>query len=304
MKKYLSLIFIFLLILTLSSCALKNNIKEIKIDGDKMSDNDIEKILEDYEEILEDDENESEYKKELFDGWYQINLDTIVNKINDDKTVNVKMNVSGKIYESNFTFEQKMQLKIVMECKVEEESKETTVKYNATIKYLDGICYLNAKTVTKTSGDYEKSTSKQEVKKLVNVDDVLEGVLSDIELDTEMSVSKSLGYSFMELLASDYLSDDAKFYQKNNTYYYNYEDENENDNGSFTTLRQMMFEFKKDSYEVKAAEIYSKMIYEYDDDEYEIIMKMEISTSIGAIISKPLNEKAYENGKFEIPDIL
>ena len=291
MKKYLSLIFVFLLALTLTSCSLKNNIKELKINGDKMSDSDIEAILEDYQEIIEDEEKEEdEYKKELFNGWYQINLDTIVNRKNDDETVNVKMNVSGKIYESNFAYEQKMQLKIVMEYKVEEESKETTVKYNATAKYIEGICYLNAKTNVKVKGEYEKNSTKQHVKNIVNVDDVLDIVLSsvDIELDTDISISKSLGYSFMELLANTYLSDDTEFYQKNNTYYCVNEDENDYSQ----SLNQMMFKFKKDSYEVKAVESYTKMTSDYDDEEYEIIMKVEISTSVGAIISKPASDKA------------
>lgn len=218
MKKFITIIFSFLLLFSLSSCGLKKDIKEIKMpSGEKWDEDDIEDYLEGFKEYLEQLEDTPE---KTVSQWYSVSGDFIVEQKDEDDSDNwtkALVNVSGKIYDSAYAFERKA--KITIKAKAEasykssddEEAELSDIDAKATIIYVKGVAYVAVETKTKTES--ETTTEKRYMKG--DLDDMSFGIdeIGDLGglLGSNVSITEGLKtalYSALESLKSYFEAND------------------------------------------------------------------------------------------------
>lgn len=171
MKKILTIISLFMMILTLSSCGVKKEIKEKSLpEGNVL---DIEEINQYAEEIQEIYENEANNYDEVKTNWYSVSMD-MVNENNieeDDYTQKTKMLISMDciIYSTPLKYEQKA--KITINCEMEDTKKynledksdknqTSTGKGKIRIILIDGKIYMDVDLKYKTDDEETKENKK------------------------------------------------------------------------------------------------------------------------------------------------
>ena len=295
MKKYFGIICAILLALTLSSCGVKKELSELELEGRKISVDDAEDMVEDWEKYLEDLTKE----EEVFENWISVDSNSIIKESNDDGNQEIYVSLSGKIYESYYAFDTKMNLtlKIQGTSYDKESSAETEYRGTVGIIYIDGRAYYDVSLTSKTYGEYETTTVKYNELILGDIEDLIS---LNVGFMYQSGVSyENLGISyFMSALSSIINEDeDSKAYRDEEVYGFEreYESDSEYDDSYTKTVRQYSLKMNEE-YEAKGFETYYSRLNRTDESSTEYITLASYKSSLGSLIIKPLNHKKYVEG--------
>lgn len=301
MKKYIILVFSLVLLLSFSSCSLKNDIKEIKIKGKEMNETELTSLVEKYENHLEEEKKDDE--KKVFDGWIKINVDLIYESTYKEESAVAKVNISGKIYESNYLFEQKMVLDLKLEVDTTENDNKTKVTADINIKYIEGNYYMKGKVSAKEIVDGSETKTETNIQHILDINDALGSIPGlDIELLSGKSTLDSLFSVYVEGVSE--VGENDKFYQDGNNYFYESSVKEEFENGNYEkSLSQLSFELEENSYTTKKMKLFVRNDSKSNDKLEVMKVSGEISKSMGTIIKKPSNLEDYGTGDLDIPGL-
>lgn len=171
MKKILTFISLFIMILTLSSCGVKKEIKEKTLpDGNTLDEETISQYAEEIKTIYD---SETENYDKLETSWYSISTDAITEEEteNNDYTEKTKawLNMDSLFFDTPLSYESKSKMTIT--CKVEtekiytsvdriDENENTVINLKAKVIIIDGKVYLDLDVKTKTNNSESKTNQK------------------------------------------------------------------------------------------------------------------------------------------------
>ena len=171
MKKILTFISLFIMILTLSSCGVKKEIKEKTLpDGNTLDEESISQYAEEIKTIYD---SEVENYNKLETSWYSISTDAITEEEteNNDYTEKTKawLNMEYLFYDTPLSYESKSKMTIT--CKVEtekiytsvdriDENENAVINLKAKVIKIDGKVYLDLDVKTKTNNSESKTNQK------------------------------------------------------------------------------------------------------------------------------------------------
>lgn len=171
MKKILTFISLFIMILTLSSCGVKKEIKEKTLpEGNTLDEETISQYAEEIKTIYD---SETENYDKLETSWYSISTDSITEEEteNNDYTEKTKawLNMDYLFYDTPLSYESKAKMTIT--CKVEtekiytsvdriDENENTVINLKAKVIIIDGKVYLDLDVKTKTNNSESKTNQK------------------------------------------------------------------------------------------------------------------------------------------------
>ncbi len=211
MKKILTFISLFIMILTLSSCGVKKEIKEKTLpDGNTLDEESISQYAEEIKTIYD---SEVENYNKLETSWYSISTDAITEEEteNNDYTEKTKawLNMEYLFYDTPLSYESKSKMTIT--CKVETEKIYTSVdrigeNENAVINLkakvikIDGKVYLDLDVKTKTNNSESKTNQKYSYDASSFDMSYIESIIRGLGIDVSLDVIFDDGISFNQSL--------------------------------------------------------------------------------------------------------
>lgn len=198
MKKILTFISLFIMILTLSSCGVKKEIKEKTLpDGNTLDEESISQYAEKIKTIYD---SEVENYDKLETSWYSISTDAITEEEteNNDYTEKTKawLNMNYLVYDTPLSYESK--LKMTITCKVEtekiytsvdriDENENAVINLKAKVIKIDGKVYLDLDVKTKTNNSESKTNQKYSYDAssfdMSYIESIIRGLGIDVSLD-------------------------------------------------------------------------------------------------------------------------
>jgi len=289
MKKYFIFLCMLVFAVFLTSCGKKTEIKPYAVKGEEMGKDEINELVDKYNDYYENLEDEDK----LYDQWYSVDYEMLYNSDDEEDYGYEYIKVDGKLYESSYTFESKFKLTIKLE--YENEDKETGIVTTASgtikITYIDANCYAKIDMKSTTKGEYEKETITIKEKITCDVDEIddIVGTISESDSTRFGSISE-----FMQLAKSSINSEKAKVYKSNNTYTYDTNDENDNSSSKSMAIIKI-----NDEFDLKEFKVYSSRTYQKDNVSSASYMKAETKKSLGSLIVKPFGSEDYLEGSLD-----
>ena len=314
MKKILTFISLFIMILTLSSCGVKKEIKEKTLpDGNTLDEESISQYAEDIKTIYD---SEVENYNKLETSWYSISTDAITEEEteNNDYTEKTKawLNMEYLFYDTPLSYESKSKMTIT--CKVEtekiytsvdriDENENAVINLKAKVIKIDGKVYLDLDVKTKTNNSESKTNQKYSYDAssfgMSYIKSIIRGLGIDVSLDVifdaginfNQSLKKNMYQSFEKIGnkkdSGTTTSDDTisavikskKGFAVSMLKYTNNESEKSN----------MIWECD-DNYDTKKLYIYSKKVQENS----KATISMEVKKVLFGVVIAPTETEKYE----------
>lgn len=211
MKKILTFISLFIMILTLSSCGVKKEIKEKTLpDGNTLDEESISQYAEEIKTIYD---SEVENYNKLETSWYSISTDAITEEEteNNDYTEKTKawLNMEYLFYDTPLSYESKSKMTIT--CKVEtekiytsvdriDENENAVINLKAKVIKIDGKVYLDLDVKTKTNNSESKTNQKYSYDASSFDMSYIESIIRGLGIDVSLDVIFDDGISFNQSL--------------------------------------------------------------------------------------------------------
>lgn len=313
MKKILTFISLFIMILTLSSCGVKKEIKEKTLpDGNTLDEESISQYAEKIKTIYD---SEVENYDKLETSWYSISTDAITEEEteNNDYTEKTKawLNMNYLVYDTPLSYESK--LKMTITCKVEtekiytsvdriDENENAVINLKAKVIKIDGKVYLDLDVKTKTNNSESKTNQKYSYDAssfdMSYIESIIRGLGIDVSLDAifddginfNQSLKKTMYKSFEKIgnkKDSGTTSDDtisAVIKSKKGFAVSMFKDTNNESEKS-----NMIWECD-DNYDTKKLYIYSKNVQENS----KATITMEVKKVLFGVVIAPTETEKYE----------
>lgn len=220
MKKYFLMICL-LLTCFLTSCSVTNEIKEINIEGNKISRVEAYMMRNDWYDYNRNYGPEAD----PFLDWYDIEMKKSVKTISKEGNSDFFVNLTGKICESSYSLETKMKLNLQMERINYDDENNIKEKISTTVQIIHfaGKTYYGIKMKEKSYFENGHFHTKKTKKLIVGVLDKLSSV---VNICDDVSIEYQAVYEFDKLII--YIVDndeESKGYQKDDTYFYEKESE-------------------------------------------------------------------------------
>lgn len=303
-RKYL-LLLVLLMAFTLSSCQM--NIKEPKIKGEKINDEQIQNLLNEYE--LYDKEEIHDFKAK----WYDLNYQMTSNLSYPKKNVNLnlEMKIDGEVYNALYKYDRKMQLdmnsKITGTVEDPSSNKDLVnvdITFKATSKYLQGREYVKVKLDAKTDlgemsfelfGTFDSIEDQIE-----EALDTLNNIMDTSNIDSLLYLDL-LDFDFSIFQGEDYIDElektienpDANVYNKKRKYTIVEVISNNATDNTSTKKEILIAEFMKNSFQIKNLEGYTFVTQQTDEIKTNLKFSLEYKTKLFGSVSKPSNESKY-----------
>lgn len=307
MKNKIKTIILFTVIVSflmgLTSC--KKEIKEIELNGSRMSTKQLEKYVGDFNDYKSAEEDGSR-RRNISSNWYNFSSAYKLKKDGKDSSVNADININGEFYDAFSPMDLKMKIKMDMDMDVsstkEEKKYDSKYKCKLTMILVDGIWWIKGKTVL-DMGKKVKISSQICKKEKYNSDlsfdsDIIFEETSALEYIKEMlffidkkgSIMEELGSTFI-LDLKNYLGegDNRKVFKEENTLYKSKSIQEKTN----SVVERQKYEFEKNSYIPKNIEVYehTKTLDSNTSEESTICTK--ISKKMMGIIGAPINKNKY-----------
>lgn len=211
MKKILTFILLFIMILTLSSCGVKKEIKEKTLpDGNTLDEESISQYAEDIKTIYD---SEVENYNKLETSWYSISTDAITEEEteNNDYTEKTKawLNMEYLFYDTPLSYESKSKMTIT--CKVEtekiytsvdriDENENAVINLKAKVIKIDGKVYLDLDVKTKTNNSESKTNQKYSYDASSFGMSYIKSIIRGLGIDVSLDVIFDAGINFNQSL--------------------------------------------------------------------------------------------------------
>lgn len=211
MKKILTFISLFIMILTLSSCGVKKEIKEKTLpDGNTLDEESISQYAEEIKTIYD---SEVENYNKLEASWYSISTDAITEEEteNNDYTEKTKawLNMEYLFYDTPLSYESKSKMTIT--CKVEtekiytsvdriDENENAVINLKAKVIKIDGKVYLDLDVKTKTNNSESKTNQKYSYDASSFGMSYIKSIIRGLGIDVSLDVIFDAGINFNQSL--------------------------------------------------------------------------------------------------------
>lgn len=313
MKKILTFISLFIMILTLSSCGVKKEIKEKTLpDGNTLDEETISQYAEEIKTIYD---SETENYDKLETSWYSISTDAITEEEteNNDYTEKTKawLNMDYLFYDTPLSYESKSKMTIT--CKVEtekiytsvdriDENENTVINLKAKVIIIDGKVYLDLDVKTKTNNSESKTNQKysydassfdmsyiESIIRGLGIDVSLDGIFDD-GINFNQSLKKTMYKSFEKIgnkKDSGTTSDDTISAVIKSKKGFAVSIVNDTDNES--EKGNVIWECD-DNYDTKKLYIYGKSVQENS----KVTISMEIKKVLFGVVIAPTETEKYE----------
>ena len=314
MKKILTFISLFIMILTLSSCGVKKEIKEKTLpEGNTLDEETISQYAEKIKTIYD---SETENYDKLETSWYSISADAITEEEteNNDYTEKTKawLNIDYLFYDTPLSYESKSKMTIT--CKVEtekiytsvdriDENENKVINLKAKVIIIDGKVYLDLDVKTKTNNSESKTNQKysydassfdmsyiESIIKGLGIDISLDGIFDD-GINFNQSLKKNMYQSFEKIGnkkdSGTIISDDTIFAVIKSKKGFAVSIVNDTDNES--EKGNVIWECD-DNYDTKKLYIYGKSVQENS----KVTISMEIKKVLFGVVIAPTETEKYE----------
>lgn len=217
MKKILTFISLFIMILTLSSCGVKKEIKEKTLpDGNTLDEESISQYAEEIKTIYD---SEVENYNKLETSWYSISTDAITEEEteNNDYTEKTKawLNMEYLFYDTPLSYESKSKMTIT--CKVEtekiytsvdriDENENAVINLKAKVIKIDGKVYLDLDVKTKTNNSESKTNQKYSYDASSFGMSYIKSIIRGLGIDVSLDVIFDAGINFNQSLKKKHVS--------------------------------------------------------------------------------------------------
>lgn len=306
MKKILTFISLFIMILTLSSCGVKKEIKEKTLpDGNSLDEESISQYAEEIKTIYD---SEVENYNKLETSWYSISTDAITEEEteNNDYTEKTKawLNMEYLFYDTPLSYESKSKMTIT--CKVEtekiytsvdriDENENAVINLKAKVIKIDGKVYLDLDVKTKTNNSESKTNQKYSYDAssfdMSYIESIIRGLGIDVSLDVIFDAGINFNQSFEKIGnkkdSGTTTSDDtisAVIKSKKGFAVSMLKDTNNESEKS-----NMIWECD-DNYDTKKLYIYSKKVQENS----KATISMEVKKVLFGVVIAPTETEKYE----------
>lgn len=264
MKKILLVLLAMVSLITLTSCG-SVKAKELKIDGSKADEDD----LEDFEEAMEEYFEENE----LDDKWYSIEMyqSTSADELGEKEDYKLTVETTGSYFFSKFAYNQKIKISTKISESYEIDGEPTEIETEITYIYKEGKAYC--KTVTMTES--ETGSSKE----------VTYGSSSSLLTELSLYLRFIEGNGIADLMYSLVALEDGKLYKDDNSFAGSYEIDEKNNEG----LTQVVYEYDEKTYQLKCFEMYSTS----ETDETNSVEYVKIKSKLFGMVNAPSNPEKY-----------
>ena len=264
MKKILLVLLALFSLVGLTAC---NNVKakELKIDGSKADEDDLEDFMDELEEYYEDNEG-----VELENQWYSLSYyrNDKIDEIGEKEDYKRTVEATGSYYFSKFAYETKIKITATVSETYLEDDEKVENKIEITYIYKEGKSYCKTVEHKETENGKGKEVSytseaPEEFSKILNLEALMFNVYAELE---------------------DYALE-GDFYQNKN----GFSGELEFDEDDYEGISQLKYEYDKKTYQLKSYEVYSNL----ETDESETVSYTKIDTKKFGFISAPKNPEKY-----------
>lgn len=313
MKKILTFISLFIMILTLSSCGVKKEIKEKTLpDGNTLDEESISQYAEEIKKIYD---SEVENYNKLETSWYSISTDAITEEEteNNDYTEKTKawLNMEYLFYDTPLSYESKSKMTIT--CKVEtekiynsvdriDENENAVINLKAKVIKIDGKVYLDLDVKTKTNNSESKTNQKYSYD-ASSLDMSLESIIRVLGIDVSLDVIFDAGINFNQSLKKNMYQSFEKIGNKKDSGTTTSDDTISavikskkgfavsmfKDTNSESEKSNMIWECD-DNYDTKKLYIYSKNVQENS----KATISMDVKKVLFGVVIAPTETEKYE----------
>lgn len=314
MKKILTFISLFIMILTLSSCGVKKEIKEKTLpDGNSLDEESISQYAEDIKTIYD---SEVENYNKLETSWYSISTDAITEEEteNNDYTEKTKawLNMEYLFYDTPLSYESKSKMTIT--CKVEtekiytsvdriDENENAVINLKAKVIKIDGKVYLDLDVKTKTNNSESKTNQKYSYDASSFGMSYIKSIIRGLGIDVSLDVIFDAGINFNQSLKKNMYQSFEKIGNKKDSGTTTSDDTISavikskkgfavsmlKDTNNESEKSNMIWECD-DNYDTKKLYIYSKKVQENS----KATISMEVKKVLFGVVIAPTETEKYE----------
>ena len=325
MKKILTFISLFIMILTLSSCGVKKEIKEKTLpDGNTLDEESISQYAEEIKTIYD---SEVENYNKLETSWYSISTDAITEEEteNNDYTEKTKawLNMEYLFYDTPLSYESKSKMTIT--CKVETEkiykkrfaepeeiaNENAVINLKAKVIKIDGKVYLDLDVKTKTNNSESKTNQKYSYDASSFGMSYIKSIIRGLGIDVSLDVIFDAGINFNQSLKKNMYQSFEKIGNKKDEKIGNKKDSGTTTSGdtisavikskkgfAVSMFKDTNNESEKsnmiwecdDNYDTKKLYIYSKNVQENS----KATISMDVKKVLFGVVIAPTETEKYE----------
>lgn len=300
--KTIILLLLFFVLIGLSSC--KKEIKELKVSGSRMSQNEILEYIDGYYKY-ESDIVEGRKRKEISSNWYSFSSRFQTKDESENITAFSDISMSGDFYDSFVTMDRKVNLKMNLEMEMTEKKDDKTYKRKTKGKLsfilVDGLWWIKGKVSYEVDDSEKYETTmchKIPVKdgmpvdymggRFIEIMEVLDKIANMLPFMSSHRgcVVQGLGKNFIYKL--DVRKSDL-FKTKNGFLL----EESSGNTGKKSTVTRELYEFEKDSYIPKKIVKYNCTKESGEKSNSEVTSTLTIKKKLMGIINAPIDKSKY-----------